>query len=115
MAIVALDHVQLAMPAGREDEARSFYGDLLGFAEQAKPANLAARGGCWFSRGSIKLHLGVEQDFRRRRKPIRPFWSMIWQPCEKHLKQQAAMWLRMSRLKGITGFMSMIPSETASK
>ncbi|PZR51455.1 MAG: glyoxalase, partial [Stutzerimonas stutzeri] len=53
MAILALDHVQLAMPAGREDEARSFYGGLLGFAEQAKPANLAARGGCWFSRGSI--------------------------------------------------------------
>lgn len=68
MAILALDHVQLAMPAGREDEARSFYGGLLGFAEQAKPANLAVRGGCWFSRGSIKLHLGVEQDFRPAKK-----------------------------------------------
>ncbi|MGV1989065.1 VOC family protein [Agrobacterium sp. 22-221-1] len=68
MAILALDHVQLAMPAGREDEARAFYGGLLGFAEQAKPANLAARGGCWFSRGSIKLHLGVELDFRPAKK-----------------------------------------------
>lgn len=37
MAILALDHLQLAMPVGREDEARAFYGDLLGFAEQAKP------------------------------------------------------------------------------
>ncbi len=46
MAILALDHVQLAMPAGREGEARAFYGGLLGFAEEIKPANLAARGGC---------------------------------------------------------------------
>ncbi|MDR6188647.1 VOC family protein [Agrobacterium pusense] len=68
MGIFALDHVQLAMPAGREKEARAFYGSLLGFAEQAKPANLVARGGCWFSRGSIKLHLGVEQDFRPAKK-----------------------------------------------
>lgn len=68
MAILALDHVQLAMPAGREEEARRFYSDLLGFTEQAKPANLAARGGCWFTRGPIKLHLGVEQDFRPARK-----------------------------------------------
>ena len=68
MAILALDHVQLAMPVGREDEARAFYGDLLGFAEQAKPANLAARGGCWFTCGPIKLYLGIEQDFRPARK-----------------------------------------------
>ncbi|WP_174019892.1 VOC family protein [Agrobacterium fabrum] len=68
MAILALDHVQLAMPAGREEEARRFYGDLLGFAEQAKPANLAMRGGCWFICGLMKLHLGVEQDFRPARK-----------------------------------------------
>ncbi|KJF65852.1 VOC family protein [Rhizobium nepotum] len=68
MAILALDHVQLAMPAGREDDARAFYSGLLSFAEQAKPANLAARGGCWFTCGPIKLHLGVEQDFRPARK-----------------------------------------------
>ncbi|MCZ4429658.1 VOC family protein [Agrobacterium sp. SOY23] len=68
MAILALDHLQLAIPAGREEDARAFYGGLLGFMEQAKPANLAARGGCWFACGPIKLHLGVEQDFRPARK-----------------------------------------------
>ncbi|EGL64629.1 hypothetical protein AGRO_2839 [Agrobacterium sp. ATCC 31749] len=68
MAILALDHVQLAMPAGREEEARRFYGDLLGFVEQAKPENLAMRGGCWFICGLMKLHLGVEQNFRPARK-----------------------------------------------
>ena len=32
MAIVGIDHVQLAMPAGREDEARSFYSGILSTA-----------------------------------------------------------------------------------
>lgn len=64
----ALHHVQIAMPPGREDEARAFYGDLLGLRELAKPANLAVRGGCWFALGEHELHLGVEQDFRPARK-----------------------------------------------
>jgi len=48
MAIVRIDHVQLAMPAGREDDARRFYRDLLGIPEKEKPPALAARGGAWF-------------------------------------------------------------------
>ncbi|HVW91119.1 MAG TPA: VOC family protein [Devosia sp.] len=68
MTLLALDHVQLAMPAGGEETARRFYGELLGLAEVPKPPNLAARGGVWFARGPIKLHLGVEADFRPARK-----------------------------------------------
>jgi catechol 2,3-dioxygenase-like lactoylglutathione lyase family enzyme len=66
--IVGLDHVQLAMPPGREDEAEAFYAGLLGFERLPKPAPLAARGGCWFARGTTAVHLGVEQDFRPARK-----------------------------------------------
>jgi catechol 2,3-dioxygenase-like lactoylglutathione lyase family enzyme len=66
--IVGLDHVQLAMPAGREAEAEAFYSGLLGFTRVAKPEPLAARGGCWFARGEVALHLGVEEDFRPARK-----------------------------------------------
>jgi catechol 2,3-dioxygenase-like lactoylglutathione lyase family enzyme len=68
MPIKALDHIQLAMPAGREAEARAFYAGLLGIPERPKPANLAKRGGCWFEQGSLKVHLGVEADFRAARK-----------------------------------------------
>jgi catechol 2,3-dioxygenase-like lactoylglutathione lyase family enzyme len=68
MRIKALDHVQLAMPAGREAEARKFYQDTLGIPEVPKPPDLARRGGCWFERGDLKVHLGVEQDFRAARK-----------------------------------------------
>jgi catechol 2,3-dioxygenase-like lactoylglutathione lyase family enzyme len=68
MPITAIDHVLLAMPAGREAEARAFYHGLLGIPEAPKPPNLAKRGGCWFERGSLKIHLGVEADFRPARK-----------------------------------------------
>jgi catechol 2,3-dioxygenase-like lactoylglutathione lyase family enzyme len=68
--IEGLDHVQLAMPAGPEAEARAeaFFTGLLGLPRVPKPPELAARGGCWFERGPIKLHLGVEEDFRPARK-----------------------------------------------
>jgi catechol 2,3-dioxygenase-like lactoylglutathione lyase family enzyme len=68
MSIVGIDHVQLAMPPGRESEARAFYARLLGVPEKAKPAELAKRGGAWFENDSVKLHLGVEADFRPARK-----------------------------------------------
>jgi catechol 2,3-dioxygenase-like lactoylglutathione lyase family enzyme len=62
--ILAIDHVQLSMPAGGEDEARAFYGTVLGLREVDKPAELAARGGCWFANETVAIHLGVERDFR---------------------------------------------------
>lgn len=59
-----LHHVQLAIPAGGEDAARNFYTGVLGIPEVAKPAALAARGGCWFRIGTLEIHLGVEEPFR---------------------------------------------------
>jgi catechol 2,3-dioxygenase-like lactoylglutathione lyase family enzyme len=68
MTFLAIDHVQLAMPAGQEEVVRGFYRDLLGLAEAVKPPALAARGGCWFECGEVRIHLGVEADFRPARK-----------------------------------------------
>jgi catechol 2,3-dioxygenase-like lactoylglutathione lyase family enzyme len=68
MGVVGLDHVQLAMPPGREAEAVDFYQGLLGLTNVPKPPHLAVRGGCWFESPAAKLHLGVETDFRPARK-----------------------------------------------
>jgi catechol 2,3-dioxygenase-like lactoylglutathione lyase family enzyme len=68
MKVYAIEHVQLAMPAGEEDKARSFYNGVLGIEEKAKPAHLARRGGVWFESGNLKIHLGVEKDFRAATK-----------------------------------------------
>ena len=66
--ITGLNHVQLAMPRGQEELARSFYAGLLGMTELPKPPVLAARGGCWFASGAAVLHLGVEEPFAPARK-----------------------------------------------
>lgn len=64
MRVTKIDHVQLAMPRGGEGEARAFYEGLLSIHEVPKPAELATRGGCWFEDGDLKIHLGVEENFR---------------------------------------------------
>ena len=68
MRVTGIDHVQLAMPAGHEDVAREFYSRTLGIAEVPKPPDMAKRGGAWFENGAVKIHLGVEADFRPARK-----------------------------------------------
>ena len=70
MGVTRLDHVQLAMPAGAaaEVEAVAFYQGLLGMSLVPKPPNLAVRGGCWFERGDLKVHLGVDSNFKPARR-----------------------------------------------
>ena len=69
-----LHHVQVACPRGGEDVARRFYAEALGMTEVDKPADLAARGGCWFraydAAGAVaaELHVGVEDPFAPARK-----------------------------------------------
>lgn len=63
-----LHHVQLAIPVGSEDQARAFYGGVLGMQELDKPSVLAARGGCWFRAGGWEIHLGVDTPFTPARK-----------------------------------------------
>ncbi|GJM40306.1 MAG: glyoxalase [Ardenticatenaceae bacterium] len=64
MKITRLDHVQLAMPPGGEEQAREFYGRILNLRELEKPVQLRAKGGCWFAGDGLELHLGVQTDFQ---------------------------------------------------
>jgi catechol 2,3-dioxygenase-like lactoylglutathione lyase family enzyme len=58
-----IDHVQLAMPVGAEDQARAFFTGVLGMPEIPKPPVLAVRGGVWFQCGSSQIHVGGEVGF----------------------------------------------------
>jgi catechol 2,3-dioxygenase-like lactoylglutathione lyase family enzyme len=82
-----IDHVLLAMPAGREKDARAFYHDILGIPEVVKPQQLAARGGCWFEAGELRVHLGVEKDFAPARKAHPAFIVDDLQGLIRDLKQ----------------------------
>ena len=68
MAILGIEHIQVAITPGDEERARWFYGELLGMAEVAKPATLAGRGGCWFQCGAQQVHCGVEDEIAATRR-----------------------------------------------
>jgi catechol 2,3-dioxygenase-like lactoylglutathione lyase family enzyme len=65
---VAIDHIQIAIPAGGEADGRRYFTDLLGLVEIPKPPSLATRGGCWFAIGGLQIHLGVDPEFRPAKK-----------------------------------------------
>lgn len=56
------------MPAGGEPQAVAFYEGLLELPAVPKPVELQNRGGCWFERGQVRIHLGIEEAFRAARK-----------------------------------------------
>lgn len=70
--LAAIDHVQLAIPAGGEDDARAYYVGVLAMTELPKPPLLAANGGCWFrsdsEHGHVEIHVGVEEPFDAAKK-----------------------------------------------
>ncbi|WP_456275673.1 VOC family protein [Bacillus sp. AK128] len=66
-----LDHVQICIPFGQEDQARAFYTNILGLIEIEKPESLKANGGLWYKIGDIELHIGAEEmgEFKSKRHP----------------------------------------------
>jgi catechol 2,3-dioxygenase-like lactoylglutathione lyase family enzyme len=57
-----LSHINVTMPKGGEDTARSFYTGLLGLREIPKPEPLRVRGGVWFDAGGLDVHVSVDEQ-----------------------------------------------------
>lgn len=57
-----LSHINITMPKGSEDIARSFYAGLLGLKEIPKPESIRSRGGVWFEAGGLDIHVSVEEN-----------------------------------------------------
>ena len=55
-----LDHVMLCIPVGTENEARKFYGDVLGLKELKDLGYELPKGAIWFQIGDIQLHIRAE-------------------------------------------------------
>lgn len=64
-----LDHVLIAAPPGCEQQARRFYGELLGLTEVPRPALLQGAEGVWFAiNAGQQVHIGADQRFAPARK-----------------------------------------------
>ncbi|MGH2661569.1 MAG: VOC family protein [Actinomycetota bacterium] len=107
--IVGIHHVQLAMPAGGEDSARRFYGDVLGLKEISKPEHLASRGGCWFRGDDVELHLGVEASFTAARKAHPAFDVSDLDSLRRALEEAGAEVVEDTQLEGFRRFYSADP------
>ena len=81
----SIDHVQLAAPKGSESTARTFYGEILGFAEVEKPELLKKRGGVWFAFGSFQIHIGIEEPFAPAKKAHPAFQIKNLDALKTHL------------------------------
>lgn len=67
MMLLRVHHAQITIPHSEETEARKFYCDILGLKEIPKPESLKGRGGFWLELGEAQIHIGVEDDFDRRK------------------------------------------------
>lgn len=83
-----LHHVQLCIPQGEEEQARKFYGGILGLEEIPKPASLIANGGMWYKIGDIELHIGVEAMNVERSKRHPAFEVENLEQIRAYLQQQ---------------------------
>src|SRR5437879_3702633 len=63
-----LDHIQICIPTGKEQEARTFYGGIIGLQEILKPKELIPNGGLWFQIADIQLHIGTENIIARSKQ-----------------------------------------------
>jgi catechol 2,3-dioxygenase-like lactoylglutathione lyase family enzyme len=99
-AITKIDHVQLAGPKGCEDEARAFFGEILGLTEVEKPEELKKRGGVWFEFGTFQLHIGVEEPFSPAKKAHPGFTVDHLEALKAQLRQYKVHFTEDNNLPG---------------
>lgn len=66
--IKRLNHVQICIPTGKENEARQFYTDIIGLTEIPKPAELISNGGLWYQIADIQFHIGTENEINKSKR-----------------------------------------------
>lgn len=63
--ILGIDHAQITIPKGAEEQAKEFYCQFLGLKETEKPENRRKNGGFWLQLGEFQVPIGTEDGFDR--------------------------------------------------
>jgi catechol 2,3-dioxygenase-like lactoylglutathione lyase family enzyme len=63
--ITTINHAQISVPSGSDNQVRQFYGQVLGLTEKPVPEGLRGRGLIWFQVGDREIHVGVEDGINR--------------------------------------------------
>jgi catechol 2,3-dioxygenase-like lactoylglutathione lyase family enzyme len=98
-----LNHIQICIPTGKEDEARRFYTDIIGLPEIPKPEELIKNGGLWYQLADIQLHIGTENETNNsKRHPA--FEVEDIQTARAHLEKNGVKIKEEIQLPGQTRF-----------
>ncbi|MFA6083742.1 VOC family protein [Mucilaginibacter sp.] len=60
-----LDHFHVCVPPNRLEEAKDFYGKVIGLELIERPDHIFSSPGYWFNIGNVQLHVGVEEPLPR--------------------------------------------------
>jgi catechol 2,3-dioxygenase-like lactoylglutathione lyase family enzyme len=55
-----VDHIHIAVPPGRLEEAKDFYASIIGLELTERPDYIFGSAGYWFNIADVQLHVGVE-------------------------------------------------------
>ena len=91
MRIERINHVQISIPPGTEDEVRRFYRDILGLTEVPKPESLRGRGGLWLVVGDQSIHFGTEEVSDRAASKRHVAFEVEDLDAARHELQQAGV------------------------
>ncbi|RXY99437.1 VOC family protein [Fictibacillus sp. S7] len=102
--VKGIHHVQLCIPPGAEDQARSFFSGILGFQEIEKPESLKPNGGLWYQMGKQELHLGIENIPLQKRKSHPAFEVAQLDSVKKHLLSHGLAVKEEIKIPGLSRF-----------
>ncbi len=104
-SIQRIDHVQITIPPGQEEEARRWYCDVLGLPEIPKPESLLTRGGFWVALAGQQIHIGVQPEQERSTRKEHIAYEVAdaayW---EAHLAEHGAVLLDSIPIPGYKRF-----------
>ena len=100
-----LNHIQICIPKGKEDEAGRFYKDIIGLTEIPKPQELIPNGGLWFEIADIQLHIGTEEAYEVNRSKRHPAFEVSnLKEAKIHLEQYGILVKEEIPIPGVDRF-----------
>lgn len=101
--ISKLNHIQICVPIGAEQQATEFYTGVLQLAEIEKPDALKPNGGVWFQVANIQLHIGVEEAINKsKRHPAFEVEDLA--AARKHLEENGVEIKEEAVIPGVNRF-----------
>ncbi|MCD7035474.1 glyoxalase [Metabacillus sp. GX 13764] len=101
---IKLDHLQICIPPGKEEEAKRFYFEKLGWTEIVKPESLKKNGGFWSLAGETEIHFGIEEESGARSKRHPAFWVSETMLVKEFLKGSGISIQEETPIPGVNRF-----------